>query len=884
MLRSTSLSCARYFSRVAVVVLTCLVSSVWAQKETILYNFEAFPRGATPMSNLIADATGNLYGTTFFGGRYRDWLGEDGSGTVFELSPTSNGKWTETVLYSFTGGSDGANPAAGLVLDSAGNLYGVTEYGGNYSCDSITGCGTIFELSPRAHGQWAESTLHIFTGGPNDGALPVGGLIFDNAGNLYGTTGVSGTGGGGTIFELSPRSNGNWTETILYNFTGSSDGGDPSASLIFDSAGNLYGTAYHGGDTNCGYYGNGCGVVFELSPNGNGTWTETVLHTFEYDDGAFSTGVLVSDSSGNLYSTAQAGPGSGCFSSACGIVFRLHHNPDGSWTYSIIHTFEGGLDGAYPVAGVVMSNSGRIYGTTQQGGGGSCYPSPCGIAFELTPHSADRWTEKVIHNFAAGNDGSEPVASLMFDQRGNLYGTASAGGSLGGGCPELYQPAGTYRGCGSVFKLTPASGGLWKSKALYTFPPAHTGFYPDSGLISDDSGNLYGVTGTGGTNNCFVNGCGTVFELAPKTGGGWRMVVLHNFNGSGDGQGPVGPLIADKLGNLYGTTSTGGSTRCLDGSYCGGTVFELSPMAQGWKETLLHTFRTTSSGQQGDGGVPEAGLIMDSEGNLYGATEWGGDLSNPNCTRYGCGTVFKLSRTSGDRWREDVLYRFQGGGDGVGPAGTLLFDDQGTLYGTTAYGGTYDCGTVFKLTPGSGGKWAKSVLYSFRGSQHSDGATPFAGLIADEKGNLFGTTRSGGTGNSCNGDPCGTVFELSPKGSGSWKEIVLLDFQGTDGSMPQSTLVLDEVGNLYGAAPYGTGTCCAAGTVFELSPGSNGWTEHVLHHFGTGNDGAGPNGPLLFDQAGNIFGTTFAGGKGAVGTIFKLSPGGLTEEWTLSSQ
>lgn len=247
------LSCFFCPFRVALVILTCLVSFGLAQNEKILYNFEAFPQGATPMSNLIADAAGNLYGTTYFGGPYQGGLGVglNGSGTVFELSPASEGKWTEKVLYRFTGGNDGANPAAGLVFDTAGNLYGVTGQ-------------TAFKLSPLPQGEWTESTIHTFTGYPNDGIGADRSLIFDNAGNLYGTTFRGGTYDSGIIFELSPGSGGSWTETILYNFSNGQDGANPAAGLIFDSAGDLYGTTEGGGDANC--ENEGCGVVFELSP------------------------------------------------------------------------------------------------------------------------------------------------------------------------------------------------------------------------------------------------------------------------------------------------------------------------------------------------------------------------------------------------------------------------------------------------------------------------------------------------------------------------------------------------------------------------------------------------------------------------------------------
>ena len=715
------LSCFFCPFRVALVILTCLVSFGLAQNEKILYNFEAFPRGATPMSNLIADAAGNLYGTTYFGGPYQGGLGVglNGSGTVFELSSASEGKWTEKVLYRFTGGNDGANPAAGLVFDTAGNLYGVTGQ-------------TAFKLSPLPQGEWTESTIHTFTGYPNDGIGADGSLIFDNAGNLYGTTFRGGTYDSGIIFELSPGSGGSWTETILYNFSNGQDGANPAAGLIFDSAGDLYGTTEGGGDANC--ENEGCGVVFELSPNGNGTWTETVLHSFAYSDGAYPQGILVSDSAGNLYGTAQMGAGSGCGNTGCGVVFRLHP-ASGGWIYAIIYTFEGGLDGAYPMAGVVFHSS-RLYGTTQAGGG-SCSQYLCtsGTVFELTPYAEDKWTEKIIHSFsspvavtASDDGGSGPVASLIFDQRGNLYGTAENGGSYGGACTDSEARQQLY-GCGAAFKLTPTPDGRWENTTLYRFPSV--GAFAPGNLVYDGSGNLYGIAG-GGRSHCYgAWGCGTVFGLERDKKSGVRPVVLHSFNGTDDGAAPVGPLIVDKSGNLYGATEYGGNTKCSNFyTYCGGTVFELSPSAHGWKETVLYKFRPPLPSEQlSDGQQVMAGLTMDSEGNLYGTTSRGGIFSDNNCVGYyGCGTVFKLSQSRDGEWKEELLYLFQGGLDGAIPYSTLIFDDRGALYGTTAFGGAHGNGTVFKLVPRSNGRWTEQILYNFQGSQSGDGRLAVGGL------------------------------------------------------------------------------------------------------------------------------------------------------------
>jgi len=871
---------------IPVLLTLTLTTSTWAVQEKVLRSFIAFPHGANPVANLISDAAGNLYGTTANGGVY-------GYGTVFRFTLGKNDTWNQTVLYSFTGGSDGALPLAGLIFDNTGNLYGTTVTGGpsntcHYSVIE-NGCGVVFELSPGAHGTWTERVLHAFTGSPNDGQYPLASVIFDSSGNLYGTSG-GGTDGAGTVFKLTPGSKGVWTETILYDFSGGADGASPAASLIFDSAGNLYGTTEYGGESNCnGQENNTCGTVFKLTLSGSGKWSETVLHTFTYSDGAYPLSNLVFDSAGNLYGTTPAGPGSACNESGCGTVFRLTPKSDGTWTQRIIYNFEGGTDGVDPVAGLVFDGSGNLYGTTAEGGFVGCYEN-CGTVFELRPTSKGNWSETVIARLGAGSvdesgPGSMPMSAVLLDQQGNLYGTASLGGNLGGGCSSY----GIFGNCGAVFKVKHTGNQRWETSLVYAFPPGIPGTGPTAGLVFDTAGNLYGTTGTGGKNDCTsggdgADGCGTVFELKPKPDGGWKEIVLHTFNGLIDGAGPAASLISDTYGNLYGTTSNGGSPSCIGhDAPCGGTVFELSPTVHGWRETVLHTFHVKAGTENGDGGRPMSGLVMDSAGNLYGTTTFGGSHSS-NCTEQqyiGCGTVFKLSPMGAGKWKEELLYVFQGGSDGYSPYSTLIFDKNGALYGTTYIGGVTGNGTVFKLTPGSDGKWKESVLYSFQGSGSGDGSNPYAGVIFDSAGNLYGTTLFGGNhSDNCANGGCGVIFELSPGAAGVWKETVLLAFTGDHGTNPNGALTFDALGNLYGAAPYnGTNFGFLSGSVFELSPSSKGWTEHVLHNYGTGLDGSGPNGALILDSAGNIFGTTVQGGTAGVagtaasGTVFELSPG-----------
>lgn len=407
-------------------------------REKIVLSFDG-KDGNLPNAGLVADAKGNLYGTTSYNG------GTYGYGNVFELSHTKSG-WTETVLYNFTGGADGAWPLDSLTFDAAGNLYGTAESGGQGQCvldgSQWLGCGVVFELKHSSRG-WKEKVLFSFVPGQVKGVIPVGGVVFDGAGNLYGTTwapGVSGgprlsrkappparptywgcsdPGCGGTVFELSPTKSG-WQEQDIYAFTSGDDGGVSQANLIFDGAGNLYGTTVYGGSTGCAY-GYGCGVVFELSP-GNGGWSESVLHAFSGSDGSYPQASLIFDSKGNLLSTTAAGGASGY-----GTVFRLQPG-SGGWTEKSLYDFSGGADGGNPFAAVIMDGQGNLFGTTNQGGSGQ-YAT--GVAYMLSP-SGHSWSETVLYTLAYPG-AQAPAAPLLAMPDGKLFGTAQAGGNYNHG-------------------------------------------------------------------------------------------------------------------------------------------------------------------------------------------------------------------------------------------------------------------------------------------------------------------------------------------------------------------------------------------------------------------------------------------------------------------
>jgi uncharacterized repeat protein (TIGR03803 family) len=414
---------------VSALVLMPLNDAQAASTEQVLHSFQENSKdGLEPYTGLVADAAGNLYGTTEAGGTGKN-------GTVFELIPGANGKWTEKVLRNFPRYSkDGYDPTAGLAVGAAGNLYGTTFRGGDVKCM----CGVVFELSPGANGKWQETVLHSFIG--SDGSGPNAPVILDGNGNLYGTSSSGGTGSGctcGTVFKLSPSANRQWTETVLHNFSNDGkDGFDPVAGVVLDAADNVYGTTYYGGT-------HGIGMVFELSPHANGSWTETIVHEFGNGYGTNATGAgVILDAAGNLYGTTFNGGAHGD-----GTVFESSPGANGNWSIKTLHSFNG-KDGYFLVGGLVFDTIGNLYGTTDLGGLTGCTVDGCGVVFELSPGSNGTWTEKVLHKFRGnGKDGFSPRAGLIVDSAGNLYGTTTYGGTGKGQiCSE---------GCGTVFKVTP---------------------------------------------------------------------------------------------------------------------------------------------------------------------------------------------------------------------------------------------------------------------------------------------------------------------------------------------------------------------------------------------------------------------------------------------
>lgn len=431
------------------------------------------------------------------------------------------GAQTETVLYTFTGLSDGGIPYAGTISDKLGNLYGTTSQYGDGPCTfPYSGCGTVFELMPVNNAgkvQWTFSLLYTFRGG-SDGAAPSSDLLLDSSGNLYGTTTNGGTGcavfGCGTVFELE-RSDDGWKERVLYRFTGGTDGSGPVGSLTLDSHGNIYGTTAYGGNDTC-YFDNtgpGCGVVFRLSRTpdaGQNEWTETVLHAFDATDGA------------NPYAGVTLGAPNFCGTAAGQVC---------------------------------------IFGTATNGGYGSIEPG--GVVFELIPDGT-AWTYKMIYEFPGDCGG--PGGPLVLDKSGILYGETHLGG----------------RGCsGDVYSLQPdpANTGEWIWTDLYSFEGLGGAFPLYQGLTMDARGDLFGTTSDGGNSQNCEDGCGVVFRLSKATGGGgWYESGVYSLQGGADGFTPYSGNVVVNSSGVYGMTPQGGDPSCIGFSQPGcGVIYRIGP-------------------------------------------------------------------------------------------------------------------------------------------------------------------------------------------------------------------------------------------------------------------------------------------------------------------
>jgi uncharacterized repeat protein (TIGR03803 family) len=685
-----------------------------------------------------------------------------------------------------------------------GNLYGLTQYGGDLSrpCED-GGCGLLFKLDRFGH----KTTLYLFSGPFRDGA-PNPGLSIDSAGNLYGT--LSSFYGGG-LFRVGPAGH----ETSLYSFSGGSDGGYPLAGVTLDATGNIYGTTSAGGQC-------GLGVVFKLDQAGN----ETVLHSFSgAPDGASPNSLLITDAEGNLYgTTSQGGASTNCSATGCGVVFKI--DPVGN--QNVLYSFVGGIAGGSPIGGLIRDEAGTLYGITEDGGNQDLLSGQgCGLVYKLDKFG----NQSVLHTFNGGpayssitapSDGCMPMSVPIRNSQGNLTGTTPIGGSLSN--------------FGTLYTLNSTN----YSETVYSFSGTNSTGSSPSSIVKGPNGDFFGTTATGGE-----RGQGAVFKL--NTSG--QESLLYSFTGGTDGGQPQGVLF-DYAGNIYGTASNGGNVIACEASFPGfspacGVIFKIDVLGN---QTVLHSFTGP------DGVSPNSALVSDPAGNVYGSTQQGGNEMFYGTCYLGCGVIFKLSPSG----TETVLHSFQGGPDGSGPSNVIL-DQEGNLYGTISNSYPYSCGYVFRMDPSGN----ITVLHYFpcptNGGVSPDGDSPLAGLIRDEKGNLYGTTYQGGT------SGLGTIFKVDKFGN----EAILYNFTGaTDGAFPVTSLARDSAGNLYGQAqkcPFFCGP--GLGDVFKLAPSGN---MEVLYSFSGDNNNGSPIGSLFLDYLDNLYGVA-SGGTYNAGILYQIT-------------
>ena len=810
-------------------------------------------------------------------------------------------------LYSFSY-SDGADPQAGLVQGSDGNLYGTTANGGT------SGDGTVFRITAGG----SLTTLHSFS--YSDGAYPYAGLAQGSDGNFYGTTYQGGTSGYGTVFRITAGG----SLTTLHSFS-YSDGAYPYAGLAQGSDGNFYGTTYQGGTS-------GYGTVFRITAGGS----LTTLHSFSYGDGAYPRAGLVQGSDSNFYgTTSSGGPGGD------GTVFRI--TAGGSLT--TLHSFSYS-DGAYPYAGLAQGSDGNFYGTTSSGG-----PGGDGTVFRITAGGS----LTTLHSFSY-SDGAYPEAGLVQGVDSGLYGTTANGGTSGDGtvfriasglCGYLLTPNGadfsSTGGSGSVTVTTSTTNCVWTASSnsgFITITSASGG--TGSGAVSytvavDTNTNSFGRSGTmtiagwtfavtqaslgcsftlGSTNASFsaAGGSGSVTVNVSGSDCAWTATSESDFititsGGSSGGNGTVSYAVAANTNSFPltgtmtiagqtftvtqggfgcsavltvssspaggGTTIGGGTvgcgsnvTVCATPNACynfvnwtlnGSAVSALAcdNFAVAGDETLVANFATSGSAgssltalhsfSYSDGAYPRAGLVQGSDGNFYGTTASGGTNSD--------GTVFRITAGGG----LTSLYSFSYG-DGAYPRAGLVQGSDGNFYGTTASGGTNSDGTVFRITSGG----SLTTLHSF---SYSDGAYPYAGLVQGSDGNFYGTTYQGGT------SGYGTLFRIT---SGS-SLTTLHSFSYSDGAYPYAGLAQGSDSNFYGTT-YQGGTS-GYGTVFRITSGGSLTTLHSFSY----SDGAYPYAGLAQGSDGNFYGTTSYAGPNGYGTVFRITPGGgLTTMWSFS--
>jgi uncharacterized repeat protein (TIGR03803 family) len=763
--------------------------------------------GDNPQAGAVLDSSGNLFGTTHIGGA-------NGYGTVFEVA---NGTNAITALASFN--TANGNGSAGVAVDSSGNLFGTTANGGDNSD------GMVFEI---AQGSGVITTMVSFNGA--NGRNVVGTVVLDSSGNIFGTTSQGGTSNVGTVYEIT---HGSGVISSLASFN-STNGGNLHVGVVLDSSGNLFGATYRGGANNDG-------TVYEIA-QGSGAITD--LASLEGTNGINPGGVAL-DSSGNLFGTASGGG-----ANSDGTVFEI---AQGSGVITTLASFNS-TNGASP-NGVIMDPSGNLFGTTYGGGtytDGTVFELPWGMMGPTITSSNASTIYGQSLTFTAtvsSNVGVGPTGAVQFQIDGsNVGGAVSLSGNtatyttstLNAGSRSIVA---VYSGDGnfasstspaitqSVAKLT-----QWGTYMLASFTGAN-GENAYDGVVMDSFGNLFGTTECGG--NLTLNGGlgdGTVFEIAHGTS---IITTLTTFNGT-NGSIPYGGVVLDCSGNIFGTTNQGGTS-----GY--GTVFEIASGTNAI--TTLALFNGTG------GENPRAGVVLDTSGDLFGTTWYGGDLTLAGGN--GAGTIFEIAYGS------DIITTLAAFNitNGQNPRGGVILDSSGDIFGTAQSGGTIGDGTFFEIPHGTG----VINAVSFNGA---NGFAPEASMVLDSSGNIFGTTRYGGNLSLNSGKGDGTVFEIA---NGSGVITALASFNGTNGQTLYGGVVLDSFGNLFGATNAG-GTN-SDGTVYEIARGSGAIT--TLVSLGS-SSGWNCYGTVLLDSTGNLFCTAYQGGSKNWGSVFELTYTGTT--------
>lgn len=737
--------------------------------------------GTQLRGRLIEGSDGKLYGTTTLGG-------VGGGGTVFAVNKDGSGYAILRALKQFP--SEAASPYAGVIEGSDGSLYGTTSEGG------IGSAGTVFKLNKDGSGY---QILYKFRTVSTDGFRPLGELIEGSDGSLYGTTLGDGITTKGTVFKIAKDGSG--FEVLHRLNTNGLEGVQPQAPLLEGSDGTLYGTTFAGGSS-------GYGTVFKVNKDGSGYG---VLYSLSgtTNDGSFLGAGLVQASDSTLYGATQGTPGGGG-----GTIFKI--NPDGSG-FEVLRRFAAsGADPTGPEAELLEGTDGALYGVTRFGGISGGGISGAGIVFKL---NKDGTGYTVVHQFnPSALDGEAPVAALLQATNGQFYGVTMSG-SAGGG--------------GALFRFTVDGGGYVVLRHFSA--TGGDGAFPSAGLAAGNSNELYGVTSSSGP-----WGRGAVFSVSPD---GVNYRLLHVFEpGMGNSSKPVGRLIVEPDGRLFGVTEAGGSS-----GY--GTIFSVTN--EGADCTVLHSFSSDNI----DGLNPAAGLISGGDNALYGTTRVGGTNST--------GTVFKINK---DGSGYVVLYNFGTGSvDGRNPTSSLVEASDGMLYGTTKIGGGADSGSIFKINKNGSGY---ALIHSFE-TNGIDGKTPVVALVEASDGALYGTTQVGGT----NG--VGTVFRLMKNGS-TYSVIHHFQTNGIDGEKPIAALVEWRDGWLYGTTEFGGQF--RNGTVFKLKKDGTGYGI-VFSVTGSSSNSQYPSAELTEGADGNLYGVSRRAGLRNLGTLFRLSP-----SWKLSIQ